>query len=316
MLKVKLTTSFPENPIIRQTPNNDGIWGNCKFYINEDVDECDYWFVYEGLKKSETTICSPQNIFFITGEPPEVRDYSKLFLNQFYGVITCHDISNKNLIKNQQALPWHVGLKNNAKSMDYDYLANFNDFSKSHLISVITSNKMITEGHRKRIEFVEKLKTHFGDELHVYGKGFNPVEDKWDAINPYKYHIVIENSSNKDYWTEKLSDCFLANSFPIYYGCTNIEKYFNKKSLLEIDIYKPNESITQIAQLIRNDRFQDRVSYIQKSKEAVLNQYNLFAMIAEIVESEDLLKNKKSKRKVRIRQEYTVPGEKYINYFL
>ena len=62
----------------------------------------------------------------------------------------------------------------------------------------------------------------------IFGKGINGFEDKWDTLRDYKYHIVIENSSFDDYWTEKLADNYLAECFPFYHGCKNINKYFDK----------------------------------------------------------------------------------------
>lgn len=49
--------------LLRQTPGCNGIWGNCRFYVNEDIDQCDWWVVCHGsgLKKIETTICDPSH---------------------------------------------------------------------------------------------------------------------------------------------------------------------------------------------------------------------------------------------------------------
>lgn len=71
MITVKLTTSSPEWPLFRQTPASSGIWGNCRFYLNEKVEECDFWVVYEGLS-----------------EPPHIKPYNQRFLKQFGMVVT------------------------------------------------------------------------------------------------------------------------------------------------------------------------------------------------------------------------------------
>ena len=55
----------------------------------------------------------------------------------------------------------------------------------------------------------------------------NPIEDKFDALIGYKYHLALENSVIPDYWTEKLADSLLAWCKPIYYGCPNINDYFS-----------------------------------------------------------------------------------------
>ena len=126
---------------------------------------------------------------------------------------------------------------------------------KKKLISVITSNKAFTQGHIDRIRFVSKLKEHFGDQIDVFGRGYNTFGDKWDVLADYKYHIVIENSSQTYYWTEKLSDCFLAETYPFYYGCTNIADYFPSDAYTPIDISNPDEAIKIIDKAIKADAY-------------------------------------------------------------
>jgi hypothetical protein len=41
------------------------------------------------------------------------------------------------------------------------------------------------------------------------------------------FHIAIENTSVKNYYSEKLLDCFNSHTIPIYYGCTNVHEFFN-----------------------------------------------------------------------------------------
>ena len=49
-----------------------------------------------------------------------------------------------------------------------------------------------------------------------------------------QYHIAIENTSIKNMFTEKLIDCFQTKTIPIYYGCVNIESFFNKDSIFVV----------------------------------------------------------------------------------
>ena len=192
MLKIKYTNNFPQWPLLRHSPDNSGRWDNCQFYVNQDIEECDYWIVFEGLNKPETVKCPPENIIFITAEPPSVKSYNEEFLKQFATVITCHkELIHSHIILEQQALPWHVGRrvikeKSISFSKDYNELASINYYDKSKLISVISSDKVHTEGHRQRYEFVMTLKEYFGEKIDVFGRGRKDIEDKWDAIYPYK----------------------------------------------------------------------------------------------------------------------------------
>ena len=287
MIRVKFT--MPYWPIERQTPNHSGIWRNCHFIINRQVLECDYWIVCENLINSEETVCPKENTILIIHEPPTLGSYSSLFLKQFATVITCHkNIKHKNPIFQQQGLPWHVGRRqrnhvNLSWSKDYDELISINRFHKDKEISIISSSKDISVGHRQRFEFIRILKNYFGGRIDIFGRGINEIEDKWDALDRYKYHIALENCTVEDYWTEKLSDAYLAGCYPIYYGCPNIEKYFNRSSLAKIDITQPDQAIHIIELCMKKHKYEHAQQYIEDARKDVLNKYNVFSMACDFI---------------------------------
>jgi len=47
------------------------------------------------------------------------------------------------------------------------------------------------------------------------------------------FHIAIENCSIKNYFTEKIIDCFQTQTVPIYYGCKNIGEFFNEYGIIQ-----------------------------------------------------------------------------------
>ena len=243
---VKLSFEWDKRQVETQTPNNSTEWSKCKFHINKKIKKCDYWVVYGTAKKSETVICPKENTLLISNEPPCFLQYKKSFTDQFANIISCHEyIQHKNNILYQQGLPWFVG-KNYKKDTCIDVNKNYNQlFSqkqprKNKLISVISSSNVFTTEYKARSNFITQLKDYFGDKIDVFGKGIKEVADKWDILAPYKYHIALENSSYKDYWTEKLSDTFLSFCYPIYYGCPNIEKYFDKEYCFYVEYIRDN----------------------------------------------------------------------------
>ena len=275
----------------RQTKDGKGISsdGRYQFYIDEEIDEPDFWVVQgKGLRTSETCKVAPENTLLLTTEPKSVLVYPKRYINQFGAICTCQEqTKHKNLILGPAILPWFVGFKKSKDnkftySLTYDDLMHNKTPVKTKLISVITSNKAFTKGHLDRIEFVEKLKTYYGDRIDVFGSGYNDFEDKWDVLAPYKYHISIENSSQKYYWTEKISDCFLAETFPIYYGCTNLSDYFNEEAFEQIDIHDFDAAIRIIDRIIKEDTFEKKLTYLKDCKMKVLKEYNMFDYIASL----------------------------------
>lgn len=55
-----------------------------------------------------------------------------------------------------------------------------------------------------------------------------------DELMKYQYNLAIENSRNINYFTEKLIDCFLTKTIPIYFGCPNIGDYFDTRGFFVI----------------------------------------------------------------------------------
>ena len=292
MIRVKLSTNFPEWPLIRQTPDRAGLWGECKFFINEEIDECDFWVVYDDVVRPETTRCPPSNTLLITGEPPSVKCYHPSYTAQFACVLTCQrEIHHPNVITRQQALPWMIGCRyhretkewDKAYGKDYDELAQLQAVPKTKRLSVLSSDKAFTPGHARRLAFVKALQAYFGDEIDVFGRGIRDVEDKWDAIAPYKYHIVIENGQFPDYFTEKLTDAIFADAYPLYAGCPNIGDYFPKDALTVVDITDPAAGIQAICAAMETNRYESSREARQVAKKLLLNEYNLFPTLEAII---------------------------------
>lgn len=285
---IKVSTAFPAWPLVRQTPESKGWWRDCRFVINQPIKMCDFWIVFEDFPQPETAVCPPEHILLVTGEPPAVKSYSSPFLEQFAKIITCHELDSRfSVIRRQQALPWMVGWAVRGGvtlgyCKNYDELKRMTGIKKDKVLSVIASDKSFTEGHRNRRYFVQELQRAMGDELDVFGRGIREIEDKWEGIAPYKYHIVIENSRVRDYWTEKLSDCFLAGAYPLYYGCPNLSDYFVPDSFSFIDIDQIEMAVQIIKTAINNDLYGNSLCQLQRARERILDEYNFFPMIYQL----------------------------------
>ncbi len=304
MIKVKVTHPYGNWPLIRQTPNSSGIWGGCQFFVNDDIQECDYWFVIDDLPKEEMIVCDSKNTIIITLEFPAIRPNINLkFLKQFNTIFTySRQINHPNTTDIIAPFPWHIGVDNtNSETVNNCYKV-YDDFktesipNKTKLISVISSNKAFTEGHRKRLQFVDGLRKHFGENIDVFGRGINDFADKWDVIAPYKYHLAIENSSCNNGISEKLYDSFLGEAFPFYYGCNNVSDYFSSRSFVPIDIDDIDKSIKIIESSILNQTYEVSVQHIQKSKNLVLDEYNIFNIMSNYCKSNSIVQENNNKK--------------------
>lgn len=113
-------------------------------------------------------------------------------------------------------------------------------YEKSKMISFITSNKNFTDGHKKRLEWVESI----GDQVDLYGRGFNEIETKEEGLCDYMFSVVIENGVYESYYTEKILDCFSTGTIPVYLGSPDIGNFFNKDGIIDLsDEFDVSEEI-------------------------------------------------------------------------
>jgi hypothetical protein len=94
---------------------------------------------------------------------------------------------------------------------------------KTKLFSIIASSKHQLEGHKLRHSIVQAG----AGNIDLYGGGYKYIHNKIDGLKDYYYHFAIENCK-RDYWfTEKLIDCLMTGTIPIYWGCPSIGDFFN-----------------------------------------------------------------------------------------
>lgn len=275
MLDIKLTTCAPTWPWARQTPKGRLEWGPFRFHVDQPVERCDAWVVFESLSASDETICAPENVVFIAGEPDSVGAYKPAFLQQFSHIISGrNDLGHDGQIRFQQGHPWFV-------EKSFDELVAMQPFAKHRDICVISSDKAFTDGHRARLEFVDKLKARFGDRVDVWGRGIRDFESKWDLLSPYRFAIVLENYAGSDWLTEKLPDALLAYCYPIYHGCSNLERYLPDNTYLRIDMDEPEAALKDIEQLLdMNDAYENRLADISAARQYYLHSLQFFANIS------------------------------------
>lgn len=115
---------------------------------------------------------------------------------------------------------------------------NYAVHSKTKNLSMIYSSKNTLDGHRLRHEVADKA------DFDLFGAGArNPIDKKEEALINYRFSVVIENTKRKNYFTEKLLDCFATGTIPVYYGCENISDYFNTEGIITFDCKEEFESL-------------------------------------------------------------------------
>lgn len=270
---VRIVKSAWHRPIfMRQTPAGEGLWDGVQFTL-EPVEHCDYLILLNRPPENITVLCPPEHVWSIIHEPP-VGLRKAWHINPSYSFrmfTTDVERSGKEYIHSQPAIFWGV-------DRDYDFLASCMPLEKTEQLSWITSRQTNLKGHRARMAFLASIQGKL--DFSLWGRDFNPIDDKWDGLAPYRYSMAIENYSNAFYWSEKLADCYLAWCMPIYYGCTRITDYFPADSMIQIDIHEPEAAIDKIKEAIACNAWQRNLDAIAHARSLILKRYQFFPLMA------------------------------------
>lgn len=279
MINVKLSTPAPNWPWNRQLPLQGNDWGPFSFSIDRSIDICDAWVVFETLDRDTSVICPPDRTVFVTGEPSSIGHYHPAFLRQFSLVVSCNPaLKHPNVLRMQQGHPWFV-------ERTLDELTSMKPMEKSEELCVIVSDKDFTPGHERRLRFVRELQKHFGERLAVFGRGIRDFESKWDLLSRYRYTIVLENSEEDDFLTEKLPDAWLAFCFPFYAGAPNVERYFPAGSYIELNLDSPADSVASIESVLSDQTHYSReLDGVIKVRQYYLQYCQFFPNISIILQ--------------------------------
>ncbi len=81
-----------------------------------------------------------------------------------------------------------------------------------------------------------------------------------------------------------MADPFLGFALPFYAGCPNARDYFPEDSFVPIDPLDFESSRATIRSVIENDEYEKRLPAITEARRLVLEEYNLFAVLAREIE--------------------------------
>lgn len=212
----------------------------------QDVSHINFSLFIDDIPKSQSDL-SDINILVLQ-EPNEyfrLHDYA-IQNHHLFDVILTWDYKILNVCPNSIFLPFGSAWIKPEYNKNYE-----KKFQISHLCGAL--NK--TYGHSLRHELLAReneisILTKF---YHTYGDRFNMDtvgQDKIDVFSESMFGVAIENINRHSYFTEKLIDLLLMKTIPIYWGCSNIDEFFDLEGIIKVEnvddiIYICNNTLTE-----------------------------------------------------------------------
>jgi len=180
------------------------------------------------------------------------------------------EVSQFNIIDNPLPFPPRHNLRPYKSDImeTYDFpMQAFRLYPKTKKVSCVTSNKTTLPGHIQRMKFVNSI----NDRVEVFGRGIREIPSKLDALHPYMFNVAIENVVDTNAFTEKLTDCFLTGTVPIYYGCPNVGDFFNKDGIIT---FTTQEELDTILSELTEKKYFSMMDAIKENLQTALT-YNI-----------------------------------------
>lgn len=134
-----------------------------------------------------------------------------------------------------------------------------NIYKKTKLVSMIASNKIMCDEHRFRQEMINK----FSGECDHFGRGYSELPNVIDGLKDYCFSFVLENATYSNMFTEKITNCFMCGTIPIYYGMNNIGEFFNSDGIIMLN---DDFNIKDLTFELYKEKFDAVIDNIERAK--------------------------------------------------
>jgi hypothetical protein len=211
---------------------------------------------------------------FVGMEPPQVLDITQKVIDnhKFFDLILSW---NEDIVR---ACPNAVLFVATCPPFVGPCVQTEKDFSVAYL----TSSKNWCTGHRLRLLVYDTLPSSIGN-LKVIKHRSPPAissEERNSRLAANQYHIAIENCHLYNYFTEKLMDCFLSRTIPLYWGCPNIGNYFDASGILQ---FEGVDGLMNILRSLTPEFYQSKAEVIESNYQKALAYTNLFSRVDYVI---------------------------------
>jgi hypothetical protein len=209
-------------------------------------------------------------------EPPEINDVAESIIENANKFDEIYSFDSTLLRQIQSAKTFSFGScwvatdsNEQLVSLKKDYHQIF-DYNKKFRLSYIKSDKNKLPGHQLRFSLNDTILKKRNYKL-IYPQ--QRIDTKVELFKDTAFHIAIENSKHENYFTEKIIDCFMSYTIPIYWGCPNIDSFFDKEGIIFFNDKKELESI--LDNLTMEDYFK-RIEAVKRNYQIALDNYAFF----------------------------------------
>lgn len=146
------------------------------------------------------------------------------------------------------------------------WISNSLKIQKRDQISYIMSSKINGAPYRMRYKILKRYRgaTTIGPFEFKFHRSPPMIPSKDPFFANAKFNIACENQDMPNMFSEKLLDCFKTYTVPIYFGCHNVDKYFNPKGILQ---FHTIEQFDDIIANLKPEHYEEMLPYLKENYE-------------------------------------------------
>lgn len=210
--------------------------------------------IHEYNLEKMTTIVEPYNLYvYASNTEPKNPWLSIDRSKEKEGILDCFDLVlsdeyefNKNILFPGYISSWFLPPKTyleqsateieicESKGFEISFLFSLRGMSEPIVSPILTYTyrQFIMDHHDSITNPKLFYITSWNKDLQSKYPTFPVLPDFKECLYHSQYNICVENSKLENYFTEKIIDCFLTHTVPIYIGCSNIGEYFDRRGIL------------------------------------------------------------------------------------
>jgi len=161
------------------------------------------------------------------------------------------------------------------------------EFAKRRLVSMIGAPHPNPQaGHILRNEVILALSKR--NDVDRFGKDVRWIDYKLEGLADYAFSIAMENCCRDYYFSEKIIDCLITETVPIYYGCPGIGRFFDLRGML---VFETLPELQTILDELTWERYTEMLQYARANRDRAIaegwaTRKQLFERVATAVRAE------------------------------
>ena len=183
-------------------------------------------------------------------------------------------------------------------------------FSSKHLCLFVSRNRL----NENKANLWDYLELEYSKDIHHISQYYSSIEtsscyssaELLNVFSKYKFIVVMENTHQEGYITEKIFNVFQAGAIPIYDGAPDINNFINPESFLSFD---DDDILEKIDYLKDNEKEYNKIINAKKINSSIIDNItkttqnyldDLLIKNPPSLSKSAKKRNKRNRRKMRI----------------